>query len=349
MSNPRPNLPKRRLGKTDLMATVVGFGGIPIQSVGQDDAIATVRRAHDLGVNFFDTARGYTTSEERIGKALEGRDYIIATKSPARDANAVLAHIDLSLAALRRDRIDLFQLHAVNNDDALAQVLASGGALEGALKAREAGKIVDIGITGHRYQILMKAVEECGEFATVQVPINLVEDEAIGALLPLCAERNLGVIAMKPVGGGNFTNAPLAVKWCLNQAITVAIPGMQTVGEVEQDVGVAQNPIELTAEEQAQCVAMKSELDRRTCRRCQYCEPCPNGVKIHTLVYGRSIIRRMGVARFLEWGGREAIASAEQCVECGECITKCPYDLPIPELIGEALEYYEAIPELKPG
>lgn len=330
------------------MVTAIGFGGIPIQSVGQDDAVATVRRAYDLGINFFDTARGYTTSEERIGMALEGRDYLIATKSSARDAEAVLDHIDLSLAALRRNRLDLFQLHAVNNDTTLAQVLSPGGALEGALKAREAGMIIHIGITGHRCQTLMRAINECAEFATVQVPINVVEDEVLDTLLPLCAARDIGVIAMKPVGGGNLTNAPLAIRWCLNQAIAVAIPGMQTVDEVERDVAAVRGQIELTPEERAQCDAMKSELGKRTCRRCQYCEPCPNGVKIHTLVYGRSIIRRMGVARFLDWGAREAIATAEQCTECGECVTKCPYDLPIPELIVEAVEYYETIPELKP-
>ena len=342
-------LPKRRLGKTNLMVTVIGFGGIPIQRESEEDAIATVRRAFDLGVNFFDTARGYTTSEEWIGKALEGRDYIIATKSGRREGKAILEDVDQSLAELRRDHIDLYQLHGVNDDDQLAQVLAPGGALEGLMKAREAGKISHIGITGHRRETLVRAVRECGEFATVQVPFNLVEDDIRETLLPLCAERDVGVIAMKPVGGGNFTNAPLAIKWCLTQPITVAIPGMQTVKEVEQDVLAGLGEVELTPEERAECERMRSELDRRTCRRCRYCEPCPQGVQIGMLLHGRTIVRRMGAARFREWGAAEIIASAQACVECGECVRKCPYGLPIPELIREAVAFYRTIPELTGG
>lgn len=342
-------LPKRRLGKTNLMVTVIGFGGIPIQRESEEDAIATVRRAFDLGVNFFDTARGYTTSEEWIGNALEGRDYIIASKSGRREGKAILEDVDQSLAELRRDHIDLYQLHGVNDDDQLAQVLAPGGALEGLMKAREAGKISHIGITGHRRETLVRAVRECGEFATVQVPFNLVEDDIRETLLPLCAERDVGVIAMKPVGGGNFTNAPLAIKWCLTQPITVAIPGMQTVKEVEQDVLAGLGEVELTPEERAECERMRSELDRRTCRRCRYCEPCPQGVQIGMLLHGRTIVRRMGAARFREWGAAEIIASAQACVECGECVRKCPYGLPIPELIREAVAFYRTIPELTGG
>ncbi|MBN1460167.1 MAG: 4Fe-4S dicluster domain-containing protein, partial [Armatimonadetes bacterium] len=154
-----------------------------------------------------------------------------------------------------------------------------------------------------------------------------------------------GVIAMKPVGGGNFTNPALAVKWCLAQPITTAIPGMATPEEVEEDVAVAAHP-ELTEEELVAISRMKSELDQRTCRRCRYCEPCPEGVQISSLLHGRSIVRRMGASRWKEWGAIDIIATAENCIECGVCVEKCPYDLPIPELIREAVEFYRGIPEL---
>jgi predicted aldo/keto reductase-like oxidoreductase len=127
----------------------------------------------------------------------------------------------------------------------------------------------------------------------------------------------------------------------------VAIPGMATQEEVEENVAAVRGDTVLTAEERAECERMKSELGRRTCRRCRYCEPCPNGVQIMMLMHGRTIIRRMGAARFKEFGAREIIASAAQCTECGECLTKCPYELPVPELIREAAAYYETIPELK--
>jgi predicted aldo/keto reductase-like oxidoreductase len=346
MSETSTGIPTRRLGKTDLEVTVIGFGGIPIQPEPEADAIAAVQRAYDLGINFFDTARGYSNSEERIGKALEGRDYIVATKSGNRDAEEVYEDVKRSLANLRRDRIDLYQLHGVNDEEELERRLAPGAALDGLRRAKEEGKIAHIGITGHRRETLEKAVEICDEFATVQVPFNLVEEDILDTLIPLCSQHDVGTIAMKPVGGGNFTNAPLALKWCILQPITVAIPGMASVKEVEENVAVAGDTT-LTPEEAAKIEQMKSELDQRTCRRCRYCEPCPQGVNIGMILHGRSIVRRMGVERWLEWGALDIIASADLCTECGECIEKCPYDLPIPELIREAVAFYRAIPELR--
>ena len=345
MSSSPASIPKRRLGKTNLMVTVLGFGGIPIQIETENDAVATVHRAFDLGVSFFDTARGYSNSEERIGKALDGREYIVATKSGNREAGGIYQDVLRSLANLRRDRIDVYQLHGINDDDLLDQVLAPGGALDGLRRARDEGKIAHIGITGHRRETLGRAVEQCDDFATVQVPFNLVEADILESLVPLCARRDVGTIAMKPVGGGNFTNGALAVKWCLNQPITVAIPGMATVDEVEQDIAVARD-LELTAEERAQLEDMRSELDQRTCRRCRYCEPCPQGVQISMVLHGRSIVRRMGVERWKQWGARETIASVEKCIECGECLEKCPYQLPIPDLLREHVAYYRTIPGL---
>ncbi|MFB3880150.1 MAG: aldo/keto reductase [Armatimonadota bacterium] len=348
MSSSRARLPIRPLGRTGLNVTVIGFGGIPIQIVPEETAIAAVRRAYDLGVTFFDTARGYTNSEERIGKALAGRDYIVATKSGNREAEGIYRDVDRSLANLGRKQIDLYQFHGVNDDDELEKVLSPGGALEGLKRARDEGKIAHIGITGHRRETLMRAVETCEDFATVQVPFNLVEDEILGTLIPLCQQRGVGLIAMKPCGGGNFTNAPLAVKWCIAQPISVAIPGMANAQEVEENVAMAATT-ELSPEELVAIERMKQELDSRTCRRCRYCEPCPQGVQISSLLHGRSVVRRMGAARWKEWGALEMIASAELCTECGTCVERCPYDLPIPELVREVVAYFRTIPELREG
>ena len=346
MRSDRPAIPTRRLGKTGLEVTVVGFGGIPIQVVPEEVAVAAVRRAYDLGVNFFDTARGYTNSEERIGKALEGCEHFIATKSGNREAEGIYRDVERSLANLGRKQIDLYQLHGVNDDDELEKALARGGAVEGLRRARDEGKIAHIGITGHRRETLIRAVEVCEDFATVQVPFNLVEDEILDRLAPICQQRDVGVIAMKPCGGGNFTNAPLALKWCIAQPISVAIPGMANPQEVEEDVAMAATG-ELTPEELVAVERMKQELDQRTCRRCRYCEPCPQGVQISSLLHGRSVVRRMGVARWKEWGALDMIASADLCAECGTCLTRCPYNLPIPELVREVVAYFRTIPELR--
>ena len=340
-------IPRRRLGKSGLMVTVVGFGGIPIQIVSEEQAIATVHRAYDLGVNFFDTARGYSNSEERIGKALAGRDAILASKAGMSDAAGAYEAVCTSLAQLQREKIDLYQLHGVNDDAELEKRSAPGGALDGLRRARDEGKIDYIGITGHRPETLMRAVEQCEDFVSVQVPFNVVESELAQTLLPLCARHDVGVIAMKPVGGGNFSNASLAIKWCINQPIAVAIPGMASPQEAEEDVAVG-HAMTLTAEDLAACEGMKAELDKRSCRRCRYCEPCPQGVPIQSLLHGRSVIRRMGVQRYVEWGAVDMIARADKCIECGECVARCPYDLPIPELLREVIAYYRQFPELRP-
>jgi uncharacterized protein len=346
MTANKPMLPTRQLGKTGYEVTTLGFGGIPIQIMPEEVALACVRRAWDLGLNFYDTARGYSNSEERIGIALAGREAILASKSGNRTAEGIYQDVLTSLRMLRRDQLALYQLHGVNDDKDLSEVLAPGGALEGLRRAREEGKIAHIGITGHRRETLARAIETCEEFATVQVPFNLVEDEILTELLPLCEARGVGVIAMKPCGGGNFTNASLAVKWCVNQPISCAIPGMATPEEVEQNVAMAATGA-LTSEELMVVAQMKQELDARTCRRCRYCEPCPQGVQITWLLHGISVVRRMGAVRWKGMGALEFMASASLCTECGACLAKCPYQLPIPELVKEAVAYYQSIPELQ--
>ena len=328
-------IPTRQLGRTELEVTMLGFGGIPIMAIPEEDAIAVVRRAHDLGIRFFDSAHTYGPSEERIGKALEGRAWVAATKTEERSAEAVYQDVRTALVRLRRDFIALYQFHYLNTDEDLETVLAPGGGLEGLKRAREEGKIGHIGITGHRPEVLARAVERCEEFASVQVPFNVVECESLERLIPLCRQRDVGVIAMKPVGGGNFSKAALAVKWCLNQPITAAIPGMAAIAEVEENVRVATGDLALTPAETAECQRMKSELDARTCRKCGYCVPCPQGVKTNLLMILPSVIRRVG-AENLGPQAYQIIATLDQCVECGNCITRCPYDLPIPDIMRES-------------
>jgi aryl-alcohol dehydrogenase-like predicted oxidoreductase len=337
-------IPTRRLGKSGLEVTRLGFGGIPIMAIPEKEAIAVVRRAHDLGIRFFDSGHTYGASEERIGKALEGRDWVAATKTEERSAEAVYQDVKTSLKNLRRDFIALYQFHYLNTEEELEALFAPGGGMEGLRRAREEGKIGHIGVTGHRPEVLAKAVERCEEFVSVQAPFNVVECESLERLIPRCQEREVGVIAMKPVGGGNFSNAALAVKWCLNQAITVAIPGMAAIAEVEENVRVATGEIALTPEEAAACERMKSELDARTCRKCGYCVPCPQGVKTNVLMILPSVIRRVG-AENMGSGAYNIIASLEKCEECGTCMTRCPYDLPIPEIMRESAAVAQAMLE----
>ena len=328
-------IPTRRLGKSGLEVTRLGFGGIPIMAMAEEEAIAVIRRAHDLGIRFFDSGHTYGPSEERIGKALEGREWVAATKTEERSAEAVYQDVKTSLERLRRSFIALYQFHYLNTEEELEALFAPGGGMEGLRRAREEGRIGHFGVTGHRPEVLAKAVERCEEFASVQVPFNVVECESLERLIPLCQARDVGVIAMKPVGGGSFSNAALAVKWCLSQPITVAIPGMAAIAEVEENVRVATGDLALTPEEEAECQRMKTELDDRTCRKCGYCVPCPQGVKTNVLMILPSVIRRVGAAN-MGPGAYNIIASLEQCVECGTCVERCPYDLPIPSIMRES-------------
>lgn len=199
-----------QLGKTGLEVSRVGFGGILIQRLTEAEAIRVVQRCLDLGVTFLDTANGYSTSEERIGKAITGRreQVIIATKTAARE------HLELSLKRLNVETIDLWQFHNVSTFEAYEQVLGPSGALEAAQRALEAGKVRHIGITGHSMDVASKAVPS-GHFETIQFPFNFVTSEPAERLVPLAQKHDVGFIAMKPLGGGLLDDANLAIKYLL--------------------------------------------------------------------------------------------------------------------------------------
>ncbi|MBN1135861.1 MAG: aldo/keto reductase [Anaerolineae bacterium] len=333
-----------RLGKTGLEVSRIGFGGIPIQRLAEVEAIRVVQRCLDLGVTFLDTAIGYTTSEERIGKAIAGRraPLILATKTPARDRATALEHLEQSLQRLQVDTIDLWQFHNVSTFEALDQVLGPGGALEAAHQAVQAGKVRHIGITSHSMDVALKAVS-LGCFETIQFPFNFVTSEPIDRLLPLAWRHNLGFIAMKPLGGGMLSNARLCIKYLLQFDGVLPDPGIQRVEEIEEIAGIVAGSWELTPEEWQEIERIKAEVGTRFCRRCGYCEPCPQGVRISTVMVLESFWKRMPIERMREGWIAEAAASAKNCIECGECEDKCPYHLPIRDMLVENYELYERV------
>ncbi len=237
-----------RLGKTDLQVSRVGFGGIPIQRLTEAEAIRVVRRCLDLGVTFLDTANAYSTSEERIGKALEGRrdQVVIATKTAARDRDTAREHLELSLKRLQVETIDLWQLHNVSTSEAYEQVLGPGGAMEAARWALDAGMVRHMGITSHSMEVALEAVPS-GHFETVQFPFNFVTNEAAEKLLPLAREGDLGFIAMKPLGGGMLSDANLAIKYLLQFEHVVPDPGIERMEEIEEIVAIADGSWDLTS------------------------------------------------------------------------------------------------------
>ncbi|MFH1311883.1 MAG: aldo/keto reductase, partial [Candidatus Eisenbacteria bacterium] len=207
-------LETRRLGRTGMEVSLLGFGGIPIMRVGMDEAGAAIAEALSLGVNFIDTARGYGDSEKKIGRALEslGAKAILASKSPKRDGDGMLEDFSLSLTNLGRESIDLYQVHCVNTEDDYAKVLSPGGALEALGKLKAEGKLRHIGFTTHNLAIAGKAVES-GKFETIQVLYNFVEPEAGEEVIPMALDKDIGVLAMKPFGGGCIERCDLALRF----------------------------------------------------------------------------------------------------------------------------------------
>jgi len=316
-----------RLGRTDLQVPVLGIGGIPIQRPTEEEAVAVIRRAVDIGIRMLDTARGYGTSEERFGKALDGHrpeGLVLATKSPKPDADGMRRDIETSLANLRSERIDLYQCHATGSLERLDQILGPGGALEALRKAQDEGLVRFVGITSHQYDVLEAAIRT-DEFDSIMVQYSFMDPPARERVFPLARDHDLAILLMKCMGGGVFDQAGPALRWALQEP-DVAMPvGMQKVSEVEENWKIVSGDWTLTDADRAHVASLQAELEDSFCRRCGYCMPCPNKVSIPMVMSFHMLYQRMGwrdnYPRLLE--------SARRCVGCKECEAKCPYDLAI--------------------
>lgn len=330
----------RILGKTGLRISRVGFGGIPIQRIAAAQAHDLLRAVADAGINFIDTAKAYTVSEAYIGAAIEGmRDrFVLATKSGAKTRDAMAADIDDSLRKLRTDYIDLYQIHNPNPAQ-FESVCAPGGALDALLAARAAGKIGHIGVTAHSAEVFERALT-LDWVETIMFPYNIVETQG-ASLIARCAERNIGFIAMKPLAGGALEDATLAMRFiCANDAVTVVIPGMYAPDEVTQNVAAAAESGPLTAADETRIAEIRRTLGSNFCRRCNYCAPCTVGIAIPSVFLFEGYLSRYG----LEQWARERYATlsvpASACVGCGACEPRCPYQLPIREMMRKsAMEF----------
>ena len=328
------------LGRTGLKIKTLGFGGIPIQRITEEASIEVVRHCYELGMNYFDTARGYTVSEERIGKALEDvRDEVIlATKSGKRTAEELEKELETSLKNLRTDYIDVYQLHNITYQEQWDQVRAPGGAMEAMNKAKEEGKIKHISVTSHNPDLSIDLVKS-GLFETLMIPYNYLTPKPAEKLLPTCQEFNVGTIIMKPFGGGAFSNANTALKYVFNNPDTdLVIPGVLSIAEIDENWEVWQGDLSLSPDELALIERDKEELGNQFCRGCNYCQPCPQEIPIsYVLRAEKQMLRRMGWSDRRIEGMKKAFAKVETCIECGACESKCPYELPIIKLLPEAM------------
>ena len=334
---------KRELGKTGIIINRIGLGGIPIQRITKEEAVCVINYAIDRGVNFIDSARGYTCSESFIGEAIKSRrdEVYLATKSMARTYEQMKEDIDISLNNFQTDHIDLYQMHNVKSKEEFNRIISDGGAYKALLEAKQCGKIRHIGITSHSQDLLKWLIdsEYCVLVETIQFPINFIEDNGV-ELLGLAKEHDLGTIAMKPLGGGAIDNGRIAIKWLLNQdALDVAIPGIGDKKEID-DIFSLDNLV-ISQDEHMYISKLKEDLKGDFCHRCGYCMPCTKGIDIpgtftlerYYLYYN---LKDWAITRYFS---SKVLPSA--CINCGKCVKKCPYELDIPNKLKKIVDLFE--------
>jgi len=323
----------RILGKTGLKISRLGFGGIPIQRIDAAGTKPLIRALKEAGVNFIDTARGYTVSESYLGEALVGirKDFVLATKSMSRDCSGMAKDICTSLQYLRTDYIDLYQIHNPSMAD-FEKVIAPGGALEALLEAKEKGIIGHIGITTHSAELFEKAIEYSW-VETVMFPYNIVESQGT-KLMKKCTEKNIGFICMKPLAGGAIEDATLALRYIAkNEDVTVVIPGMAEEKEIAQNIAAVCDGSPLSDAENAAIKRLRDTLGTQFCRRCNYCAPCAAGISIPAVFLLEGYLSRYGLADWAKMRYEGMAKTASDCIGCGVCETRCPYNLPIRQMM----------------
>ncbi len=330
----------RILGKTGLYISRMGIGGIPVQRIDREGTKELVKKAREAGINFIDTARGYTVSEEYFGFALEGirDDFVIATKSMARTMVQMQEDVEISLKNLRTDYIDLYQIHNPSEAD-LDRVQQSDGALKALEDAKLAGKIGHIGVTLHSVELFKKALD-LPWVETIMFPYNIVETQA-EELIAICAERNIGFIDMKPLAGGAIDDPVVALRFIANNKnVSVVIPGMATVDELTQNISAMDDTSGLSCEEEQAIIQIRKELGTQFCRRCNYCAPCTVGISVPAMFlmegyYSRYNLRQWAWDRYMAMNKK-----ASDCIGCGICETRCPYALPIRQMLKNVKDVF---------
>ena len=330
----------RILGKTGLKVSALGFGGIPIQRIDAAGTRVLMEKLVEHGINYIDTARGYSVSEAYLGEALEGlRDkFILATKSMSRDKAGMEKDIDVSLRNLRTDYIDLYQVHNPSMAQ-LDQIMGENGALEALKEAKAAGKIGHIGLTAHSLEVFERALE-LDWVETIMFPYNVVETQG-EALIAKCAEKNVGFIDMKPLAGGAMDDATLAMRFVSrNPNVTVTIPGMAEIKEIEQNLSAVSDTSPLSSDENAKIEALRKELGTQFCRRCGYCAPCTVGIVIPNMFVFEGYLERYGLAEWAKGRYDAQAKTASDCIECGVCESRCPYNLPIRQMLKKTAQAF---------
>lgn len=329
------------LGSTGITVNKNGFGALPIQRISAADAIYLAKKAYDAGVTFFDTARFYTDSEEKLGVAFEGmREKVyIATKTAAVTAEGFRKDLDTSLNNLRTDYIDIYQFH---NPSFCPKPGDGTGLYEAMLEAKAQGKIHHIGITNHRLSVAEEAIAS-GLYETLQFPFCYLATDKEIELVEKCKAANMGFIAMKALSGGLITDSAAAYAFEAQYDNVLPIWGVQRESELDEFISYIDNPPAMTENIKELIEKERAELSGEFCRGCGYCMPCPAGIEINNCARMSLLLRRSPSELQLNEVGQAKMKKIEGCLECGICKSKCPYGLDTPNLLKKNYEDYKRV------
>lgn len=330
-----------RLGKTELVVNKNGFGCLPIQRITKAEAVYLLQKAFDHGINYYDTARAYSDSEEKLGEAFRyvREKIVISTKTAAKTAETFWKDLDESLRKLKTDYIDIYQFHT---PDFCPRPGDESGLYDAMLEAKAQGKIQHIGITNHKITVANEAVAS-GLYETMQFPFSYLASKKELKLVADCKEADMGFIAMKGLSGGLISNSACAYAF-MNQpqfAHVAPIWGMQREQELDEFLAHGECPPVLDEELQAIIEHDVKQLSGNFCRGCGYCMPCPAGIEINNCARMSLMLRRAPQAGWLSKEWQEKMAKIENCLHCNACMKKCPYELNTPELLAKNYEDYK--------
>lgn len=327
---------RNKLGKTDMVVTHFSFGGIKLHGV-PNEAESIVNKALDLGINYIDTARCYGDSEMHIGKVMKHRrsECYLSSKSIRRSKEETAEDIDTSLKLLNTDMIDIYFCHDISRDQHYEKVMSDSGSLAAIKEAVKAGKVRYVGLSTHRAEIALKGIES-GEFDVLMLPINLFDQEFITDVLPVARKAGIGIVGMKPLAGGAFTYPQIALRYSLAQDIDSQLVGISKISELEEDFEIADKFQPPTEEEMNKLLAEAKELGKDFCRQCGYCLPCTVEIEIPKVFLYERYYKRFWLEDYAKEQYKLLVVKADECVECGKCEERCPYELPIMQKLSEA-------------
>lgn len=329
------------LGKTGLTVSKNGFGALPIQRITKAEAVYLLQKAFYNGINYFDSARAYSDSEEKLGAAFEftREKIVISTKTGASTAEGFWKDLETSLKMLKTDYIDIYQFH---NPAFCPKPGDESGLYDAALKAKEQGKIRHIGITNHRLAVAQEAIES-GLYETLQFPFCYLASKPDLDLVQACKDAGMGFIAMKALSGGLIHNSACAYAFMAQPQFDHVAPiwGMQKETELDEFLSYQQCPPELTDELQNIINQDREQLAGDFCRGCGYCMPCPAGIEINNCARMSLMLRRAPQASWLSEEWQEKMKKIEGCLHCNKCMSKCPYGLNTPQLLEKNYEDYK--------